>query len=271
MKLKLFPILILLLIIFSTSCSTPKDVVYFQGIDTLSAEQIAQMEQTYNAKIGPADMLSITVTAWDPTAVTPFNPPAYAYAEEGDMPVYASQSMYTYLVDKDGYINFPVLGRVFVGGLTRQELASKLKKEISQYVEDPLVNVQITNFRVTVLGEVAKPGSYTVRNDRASILDILGQAGDLSINANRTNILIIREKEGEKSFHRVDLTRPDLFASPYYYLAQNDVVYVEPNKAKKKNARYSQAQQYSITVFSTIISGISIITAMVISIVNASK
>ncbi|MCD7978212.1 MAG: polysaccharide export protein [Tannerellaceae bacterium] len=271
MRLKLFPIIILLIIVFSTSCSTPKDVVYFQGIDGLTAEQMSQMDQTYNARIGPADLLSITVTAWDPTAVTPFNPPTFAYAEEGDMPIYASQSMYTYLVDKDGYINFPVLGRVFVNGLTRQELATNLQKEISRYVEEPLVNVQITNFKITVLGEVARPGSYAVRNDRASILDILGQAGDLSINANRTNVLIVREKDGEKSFHRLDLTRPDLFASPYYYLAQNDIVYVEPNKAKKKNARYSQAQQYSVTVFSTIISGISIITAMVISIVNASK
>ena len=146
-----------------------------------------------------------------------------------------------------------------------------LEEKISKYVKDPLVNIQISNFKVTLMGEVNRPGSLTARNDRLSILDAIGQYGDLTINANRKNILIIRDENGQKEMARLDLTDPAIFASPYYYLRQNDVIYVEPNKAKKKNARYSQAQQYNITVFSSVISAVSIITSMVITIINTSK
>lgn len=253
------------------ACSAPKDVVYFQGVDALTPEQKALMNQTYSTRIVPDDMLNITVTAWDPTVTTPFNPPTYAYAQQGEQPIYASQALYTYLVDKEGNINFPVLGKIYVQGLTKQELSEKLQKDISKYVTDPLVNVQITNFKVTMMGEVNRPGALTVRNDRLSVLDAIGQVGDLTINANRKNILIIRDNNGTKEFARVDMTDPELLASPYFYLRQNDVVYVEPNSAKRKNARYSQAQQYSVTVFSSVISAVSIITSMVITIINTSS
>jgi len=269
MRLKLLSIVLFTL--FLGGCSVPKDVVYFQGVDSLTPEQVAQMSQTYQTKILPGDMLNITVTAWDPTAATPFNPPSFAYAQEGELPVFASQSMYNYLVDKDGYINFPVLGKVKVEGYTRLELANVLENDISKYIKDPLVSVLLTNFRVTMMGEVSRPGALTVRNDRLSILDAIGQVGDLTINANRTNVLLIRDDNGKKEFVRLDLTDPALFASKYFYLRQNDVVYVEPNTAKKRNARYSQAQQYSITVFSSIISAVSIISSMVITIINTSK
>ena len=157
------------------------------------------------------------------------------------------------------------------GGLTREELSDLLESEISKYVKDPLVSVQITNFKVTVIGEVAKPGTLNVTSDRISILDAIGQAGDLTINANRTNVLVVREENGEKKFGRIDLTETETFASPYYYLRQNDIVYVEPNDAKKRNYRYSQAQQYNVTFFSTILSAISVITSMVVTLVSLKK
>lgn len=264
MKLKYF--LFIFLMGIACSCSVPKNVTYFQGIDSLTEQQLDSMSQNYTSKICPDDRLSITVTAWDPTVVTPFNPPVYAYAAEGEEKVQVSQQLQTYLVDKDGSIIFPVLGKVYVAGLSKQELSENLRKAISKYVADVNVNVQIVNYKVTMMGEVARPGTVAVSNDRITILDALGRVGDMTINANRTNILVIRDNDGQKEIGRLDITDPTIFSSPYFYLRQNDVVYVEPNDAKKRNARYSQAQQYSITVFSSILSAISVVTTVILAI-----
>lgn len=266
MKLKFVSVVALFMWILS-ACSVPKDVVYFQGIDNATAEQIEQMSQTYTAKICTDDMLTITVTAWDPTVVTPFNPPAFSFAQETDQVRTASNTqLQTYLVDTDGNINFPVLGKIHAEGLTKQQLRDLLQEKIRVYVADALVNIQIINYKVTILGEVARPGRLTVPNERLSILDALGSVGDLSINANRKNILVVRENHGKKEFARLDITRPDIFTSPYFYLQQNDLVYVEPNNAKKRNSRYSTAQQYSVTVFSSVLSAISVITTVILAI-----
>lgn len=263
-----FAALSLVFLLILGACSVPKDVTYFQGIDDISNEQIKQMGQVYHTPICPDDLLTITVTAWDPNVVTPFNPPTYAYSTiiEGETTVQFAQSLFTYLVDKDGCIDYPVLGKVHVQGLTKHELADKLRQDISKYIDDPLVKVSVVNFKVTMLGEVNRPGPITVRNDRLSLLDAIGSVGDLTINANRKNILVIRENNGEIERGRLDLTDPAIFASPYYYLQQNDVVYVEPNEAKIRNARYSQAQQYNITVFSSIMSAISVLTVVLTNI-----
>ena len=264
MNIKLVAICTCLILLLGTSCSVPKDVAYFQGIDSLSVEQVELMNQNYSSQICPDDRLSITVTAWDATVVTPFNPPVYAYAAEGEEKIQLSQQLQTYLVDKEGNINFPVLGKIHVAGLSKQELNEKLRVEISKYVKDANVNVQIVNYKITMMGEVARPGTVQVYNDRITILDAIGRVGDLTINANRKNILVIRDNDGQKEFGRLDITNPSIFSSPFFYLRQNDVVYVEPNDAKKRNARYSQAQQYSITVFSSILSAISVVTTVIL-------
>ncbi|MBR5298452.1 MAG: polysaccharide biosynthesis/export family protein [Parabacteroides sp.] len=248
------------------ACSAPKDVTYFQGVDDLSQEQLEQMSQSYSTKISPDDLLTITVTGWDPSVLTPFNPPVFSYIAEGEEKIQKSDQLQTYLVYKDGSINFPILGKVQAAGFSKQELAENLRVAIDKYVKGVNVNVQIVNFKVTLMGEVARPGAVAIKNDRVSILDVLGLVGDLTINANRKNILVIRDKDGKKEFGRVDITDPAIFTSPYFYLRQNDVVYVEPNEAKKKNARYSQAQQYSITVFTSILSAISVITTVILAI-----
>lgn len=265
MRFKLMSVMILFAI-FLGACSVPKDVVYFQGVDSLTPEQVDQMNQSYVSRICKDDLLAISVTAPDPSVTTPFNPPVFAYSQQGDQPISASQSMYTYLVDSDGNINFPVLGSIHVAGLSKQELCGKLQDDLSKYIDSPLVNVQITNFRITIMGEVNRPGTFTIKNDRISILDAFGYVGDLSITANRKNVLLIRDNDGKKEFVRMDVTDPALFTSPYYYLRQNDVIYVEPNNAKQRNARYSQAQQYSITVFSSILSAVSVITTVILAI-----
>lgn len=264
MKIKLLSVVVFALLL--GACSVPKDVAYFQGVDSLTAEQVNQMAQNYDTKICQDDLLNISVSAWDPSVVTPFNPPVYSYALQGENPVKPSESLYTYLVDKEGNINFPVLGKVHVVGLSKQELSADLEKRISKYVQDPMVTVLITNFKVTVLGEVMNPGGYPVQSDRVSILDAIGYSGDLTINGNRKNVLVIRDINGRKEYGRLDLTDPAVFTSPYYYLCQNDVVYVEPNAAKKRNARFSQAEQYNVTVFSSILSAVSVIATVILAI-----
>lgn len=248
------------------ACGVPKDVAYFQGVDQLTQAQLEKMNQTYSSKICPDDLLTVTVTSWDPVAVSPFNPPAFSYATEGETTVGSAAQLHTYLVTREGFINFPIIGKVQAAGLSKQEFSDSLQDKISKYVKDPIVHVQIINYKITMMGEISRPGPLTVRNDRISILDAIGQSGDLTINANRKNILIIRDNNGVKEYGRIDITDPALFASPYYYLRQNDVVYVEPNDAKKRNANYSQAQQYNLTIFSTLLSTVSVITSIIIAV-----
>ena len=263
MKIKLVSIVFLTSLLWS--CSVPKDVAYFQDVSSLTPEQIQQMNYSYISQICADDLLTITVTNWDPTVVTPFNPPAYSYAVQGETVAASSSLLHTYLVDKDGYIIFPIVGKIKAAGQSKQEFSEKLRAEIAKSVETALVNVQIVNYKVTMMGEFSRPGTISVRNDRISILDAIGQAGDLTINANRKNILIIRDNNGEKEFGFIDLTDSQLFTSPFFYLRQNDAVYAEPNDAKKRNANYSQAQQYSVTIFSAILSSVSVVASIIIA------
>lgn len=147
----------------------------------------------------------------------------------------------------------------------RKEVAEYLKEQISKYVEDPIVNIQCTNFKVSVLGEVTKPGTYEVGSERITVLEALGLANDITIYGNRSNILLVREENGTRSFHRLDLTKPDVFTSPYYYLQRNDVVFVEPNKARQGYANYSQDKQYLVSVVSAVTSAVSVIVSLCIA------
>ena len=136
---------------------------------------------------------------------------------------------------------------------------------IKEGLPEALVNVQIVNFKVAIMGEVNRTNVYTIKNNRVSILDLIAMAGDLTINARRENILLIRDNDGKKEIIRLNIADPNIFASPYFYLQQNDVVYVEPNKAKKRNANFSSAQQYTLTMFSTILTAVSVITTIVVA------
>jgi polysaccharide export outer membrane protein len=223
------------------------------------------MNRNYTSRICPDDLLTITVTAWDPSVVTPFNPPAWAYASQGEVSVTTAVQLHTYLVDTDGNITFPVVGKIQAAGLSKQDFAGRLQNEISRYVKDPLVNVQIVNYKVNIIGEIARPGTLTVQNERLTILDAIGRQGDLTINANRKNILIMRDNDGEKEFGRIDLTDPAIFASPYYYLRQNDVVYIEPNKPKQRNYNVTQSQTFTVSILSTILTTVSVITTVIVA------
>lgn len=265
--MKKFLLFIPILAILLTSCRTEKHMLYFTDLakDGDIIQVIPDSIKVYESRILPDDMLAITVTAIDPNAVAIFNLPTQNFLAPGQTIMATTPSLQTYLVDADGYIDFPVLGKVLLGGLTRKEATDLLKKEIGKYVEDPIINLQCTNYKFSVLGEVTKPGTYKFDSERLTILDALGYASDMTIHGNHTNVLLIREEDGVRSFHRIDLSQPDVFTSPYYYLQRNDIVYVEPNKARQGYANYSQDQQYLVSVVSAITSAVSVIVSLCIA------
>jgi polysaccharide export outer membrane protein len=208
------------------SCASRKDVVYFQNAK--SFETVVDTD-TFISRFKVDDEVSIFVsTYYDVEAVKPFNL-APQGAESGN-------GVINYLVDADGNIDYPVLGKIKLLGLTVEQARTLLKEKLSEYLQNPIVNIRILNFQITVLGEVNKPGTYPSTGERMSLLKALGMAGDLTIKGRRDNVLVIRDFDGVKTYSRVDLTNKELFNSPVYFLTQNDVVYVEPNNSRVSGA-----------------------------------
>lgn len=246
----------LLLLIFLSSCVSRKKIVYFQN-DEINQ---AKVSNSYKTIFKPDDLLQITISAQDLEAVKPFNLPVVTYSLATDRAV-GNPIQQSYLVDNKGEIDFPILGKIKIGGLTRAEVIDLLKSKLSQgYVKNPTINIRINNYKVTVLGDVKKPGSYTIPNERITILEAIGLAGDLNISAVRNNVKVQREENGKKILYTVDLLSRDIFTSPVYYLQQNDLVYVEQNNAKSQSASYNQNTGLFISIGSVLISLISILT-----------
>ncbi|MFD1094248.1 polysaccharide biosynthesis/export family protein [Salegentibacter chungangensis] len=255
------PILALLCLLFITSCVSRKEVVYFQNLDDMEARLDANKKNSLQIK--PNDLLTINVSAPEQAAAMPFNLPVVGMPQSGTdagLTVNTRQQLQTYLVDSDGNIEFPVLGTVNVEGLNRQQLSSKLKSHISDYVQDPIVNVRIVNFQVSVLGEVNRPGTFDVKDEYLSLPKALGLAGDMSIYGRRDNVLVMREENGVKTHAYLDLTDAESVNSPYYYLQQNDVVYVEPNGPQRQSASYNRNAGVYISIASVLVSVIVLIT-----------
>lgn len=229
-----------------------------QDIESIASKT----EKLYSTTvIQPNDILNINVSAFDMEAVAPFNLMMSTRPQQNqDSENATSLQKLNYLVSNEGTIEFPVLGTVEVGGLTRQELTSKLKKEISTYVKNPIINVTIANYKVTVLGEVSSPGTFTVPDERITLLEALGRAGDLTIFGKRDNIIVLREKDGIKTHTIVDITKSDFLHSDYYFLQQNDVIYVQPNSAQISSAAYNRNTSVYISIASVLISLIVVIS-----------
>ncbi len=223
---------ILLFLVFAavcllTSCASPKNVTYFQN-----REAIEKTVQGYlaDARIMPKDVLTITVSTTTPEAARQFN-----------LVTPTSQTqLQTYLVDNDGMINFPIVGQLKIGGLTKTEAEKLITEKISPYLkelEKPVVNVRMSSFSVSVLGEVDQPGTFQIEREKINVLEALAKAGDLTIYGVRNNVTLIREEsDGTKSYHTLNLNDANIVSSPYYYLQQNDILYVEPNKIKAQNS-----------------------------------
>jgi len=211
--------------ILFNACASPEKIVYFQDSNgqVLSEDLI-----NYEPKIQFGDILAINVSAIEAEAAIPFN----LYETPLTSGSFANAKPLTYLVNVDGDIQFPVIGKLKVGGLTTKQIADTLTKVLVDYIKNPIINIRLVNFKVSVLGEVKNPGAYVVDNERISIIDAISLAGDLTIHGKRESVLLVREIDGKRTFVTIDLTNKTLFNSPYYFLAQNDVIYVAPNKTK---------------------------------------
>ena len=265
--MKKYLLIIYIFALLATSCKTQEDVLYFKDLAKTGDIAIVLPDsiKEYEPQFEPDDMLQISVSSLNPNAAAIFNLPLQNFLSPGETLVNATASLQTYLIDPEGYINFPVLGRIKMKGFTRSEATQYLTQELSKYLEEPIVNIQCSNFKFSVLGEVTKPGTYKYGSERLSILDALGYANDITIYGNHKNVLLIREQNGVRSFHRLDLTQPDVFTSPYYYIMHNDVIYVEPNDARQGYATYSQDKQYTVSIVSAITSAASVIVSLCIA------
>lgn len=250
----IFPYLPFSLIAFCLgSCVSLRKIVYLQQSEL---EQPTQTISPGESVIVPNDNLYITVSALNADAVRIFNNPTIAYdANIGSEVLNVSG----YLVDERGEINFPVLGRITLGGLTKNQAVKLLQERISEYIVDPRVNLRFLNYRVTVLGEVNRPGVYTSRDERVTLLDALGMAGDMTIYGKRNNILVYRASGDQTSFARLDITSPEILQSEYFFLQQNDVVYVQPNKTRAGTSGYNQNLTLGVSVLSLLVTVVALL------------
>lgn len=244
-----------------TSCASTKDIAYFQN---KMVNQPEMVDKHAGIVIQPKDMLSIVVSARNPELAAMFNLPVISYqagSEITSMSTY-NQRLMGYVVDNEGYIDFPVLGRLKVAGMTRWELAEMIKDKLVKegYLTDAVVTVEFMNFKVSVMGEVTSPGTFIIEGDKVTVLQALSLARDLTIFGKRDNVSVIREQNGQRTIYEIDLTDVDLFKSPAYYLQQNDIVYVQPNDIK---ARQSTTDEKTLRISSIALSSGSLLVSIV--------
>lgn len=246
--------LLLIIALAFSSCVSRKKIVYFQNIEAIS-------ENTYKPVLQPDDLLLIIVNVTSPNEAlaAPFNQTPTINLAPGAGAGQSGEGR-TYLVDKDGFIQLPLVGSVKLGGLTREEALGKLTTEIKKYIKEPIISLRITNFKVTVLGEVNRPGLYNAPSERLTLPEALGLAGDLTIFGKRNNVLIIRDTEGKKTYNYVDLTKVDFMSTEFYYLAQNDLIVVEPNKTIINSSALGRDVTILISSLSLVLTIIAITT-----------
>jgi len=241
--------LILIQLFLFSSCASRRDVVYFQQSDTIPVI-VNQPENDYKVKIKPNDNLFIKISsAVNPSAADIFN------VIQGQMTNMTASNLdiLGYLVDSNGDINFPTIGKIHVADLTKEEVIQLIQKNILEYVKDPVVNIRILNYKVTILGEVVRPGVYTITDERISVPQALALAGDLTIYGQRHNVQLTRIENGEKKTYYFDLTSPKIFSSPNYYLVQNDVLYVSPNGTKVRSSTTNQNIPLTISIITALL------------------
>ena len=241
--MKIHSLLIIGLCAFLLSgCSSYKKVPYLQDADAVNSLQ--QELPMYDAKIMPKDLLTITVNTTDPEAAAPFNLTVQSSVNVARSTSLTHQpTLQQYLVGNDGNIDFPVLGRLQVNGLTKSEAENLIREKLGAYLkETPIVTVRMTNYKISVLGEVNRPGMFTINNEKVNIFEALALAGDLTIWGQRDNLKLIREDAtGKREIITLNLNKSDIITSPNYYLQQNDILYVTPNKSKARNSDIGQS------------------------------
>lgn len=258
-KSKLFALGVLAVLM--ASCASPKEVLYFQNIDKV---RLAELTEAYQAVIKKDDILSIIVTGPDKSVIAPYNLTLGELTTVGGS-YNPESSTLGYLVDSSGNIQFPILGTIHVEGMTRNQLADYLTYEIGKDVKDPIVYVSFRNYKITVLGEVRSPGTYSMASEKVNVLQAISMAGDLNLTAKRDKILLLREEDGRISHYSFDLRDAHLLDSPYFFLQQNDVLYIPPSTGRVANATNS------IGVWTSIVSSVTSTLAIVTTVLALAR
>lgn len=252
-----------LVILLMTSCISTKKVNYFENKDEINT---ALSKTLYDAKIMPKDILQIQVFTMTPEAAAPFNLLKLSGSSTTSTSTSSQGTIYDYLVDNDGNVEYPVLGTLHLGGLSKTEAEQLIKSKIQPYMaesENVVVHVRMMNYKYAVLGGVGRPGVFTTQNEKVSILEAIAQAGDLTTFAYRDRIFLIRENsEGQKDFHQLDINDANIINSPYYYLQQNDVIYVEQQKIVARNSFISANTSIWFSLTSSLMSIATFIIAL---------
>tara|TARA_R110000744_G_scaffold82304_3_gene161672 strand:- start:125 stop:898 length:774 start_codon:yes stop_codon:yes gene_type:complete len=243
-KINFNSLLVLGIIPLIFSCASRKDVVYFQDA---SAFETIVSDNTHTNKFKVDDVVNIHISTLDPLASVPFN--LFKGSDESGM----RPQQVDYIIDKNGEIDFPVIGKIRLVGLSSEETKILLTEKLKDYLKDPIINIRIQNFTVTVLGEVNTPGTYPVNGEQITILEAIGLANDLTIKGKRNNVMVIRDFNGTKVYTRLDLTKKEALSSPVFYLTQNDVVYVEPNNSAIKTSTLDNRASIYLSVFSLLV------------------
>ena len=255
-------VLTLICLLVLGACASRKDIIYLQDLKDVDNSSISvQVDSVYFTPpaFKPDDRITINVSSINPEAARPFNLYIAAF-NTGGLTSVGQQQQQSYLVDKEGFISFPQLGELKVLGLTRVQLQKDLEKRLKPFLPDVKVNVQLVNFRISILGEVSRPGEYIIDRDKISILQAIGLAGDLTIHGKRNDIKLIRENNGKLTYYNIDLRSKDIVNAPSFYLQQNDVLYIEPNKPQVNASASSPTASYIISATGLLITIISILT-----------
>ena len=264
-------IAILMAAITLASCQSYKKVPYLQSYESLTDKsykeivinEVNQQDTLYDARIQPKDLLNITINTTDPQAAAPFNLTMQTYNNiaQSNASTTSQPALQQYLVDNAGEIDFPVIGRLQVGGLTKNAAENLIREQLRPYLKEiPIVTVRMSNYKISVLGEVNSPGTFTINNEKVNIFEALAMAGDMTVYGLRDNVRLIREDaDGHQHIITLNMNRADIIQSPYYYLQQNDILYVTPNKTKAKTADISASTTIWFSVVGTLVSLASLI------------
>ena len=256
-------ILLVLLVVSAASCSTYKKINYIQDAQLDTA---LTMIANQGILIQPMDMISIVVSSRDPELARIYNLPVVTYQAGSESSVSNfNQRLIGYSVDNDGNLQFPELGTIHVAGLNRWQLAELIREKLSSLVKDAVVTVQFMNFKISVTGEVTSPGVFDISGDKITIFEAISLARNLTIYGRRDGVYVIREQNGSRTIYQVDLRTVDMFNSPAYYLQQNDVVYVEPNKVRAGQSTINENNLKSVSLWVSIGSFLSTLATLFIS------
>lgn len=267
-------IIILIAAFALTGCQSYKRVPYLQSYESLTDKEykeivineVNEQDTLYDAHIQPKDLLSITVNTTDPEVAAPFNLTVQSSINvaQGNTNVISQPALQQYLVSNTGEIDFPVIGRLKVGGLTKSEAEGLIRERLSPYLkETPIVTVRMSNYKISVIGEVNRPGTFTINNEKVNIFEALAMAGDMTVYGIRSNVKLIREdNNGHRKIVALNLNESNILHSPYYHLQQNDILYVTPNKTKAKNASISNSTTIWFSVMGTLVSLASLIVTI---------